>query len=80
MFGSLSEVHIDGHLGCFQSLPIRTIDNFAIEKIAIDNFAQTSLWTHAFIFLGKQPGVEFLGHEVWRVFYYKTLPGFFQSD
>lgn len=73
MFGSLYEVPIDGHLGCFQSLPIRT-------KAATDNFAQASLWTHAFIFLGKQLGVEFLGHEVWRVFYYKKLPGFFQRD
>lgn len=73
MFGSLYEVHIDGHLGCFQFSPIRT-------KAALDIFAQASSWTHAFIFLGKQLGVEFLCHKVWCVFYYKKLPDFFQSD
>lgn len=46
----------------------------------MDIFAQASLWTHAFIFLGKQLGVQFLGHKVWCVFYYKKLLDFSQSD
>lgn len=70
MFGSLYGVHIEGHLGSFQFSPIRT-------KAAIAIFAQASLWTHAFIFLGKQLGVDFLAHNVWWAFYYKKLPDFF---